>query len=187
MDKRQVVLDTETTGLEVSQGHRIIEIGCVELVNRRVTGRHFHQYIHPEREIDEGAMEVHGITLEFLSGKPNFGQIAADFIEFVHGAELIIHNAAFDVGFLDAEFHSLEQRGRRAVSARRPISDACQPTARPPQLFAPIRTNWSVMRHDYPSWKKLPITFCGELRRAPLVIHRLTMTAAKPTVVSTTV
>ena len=109
MDKRQVVLDTETTGLEVSQGHRIIEIGCVELVNRRVTGRHFHQYIHPEREIDEGAMEVHGITLEFLSGKPNFGQIAAEFIEFVHGAELIIHNAAFDVGFLDAEFHSLEQ------------------------------------------------------------------------------
>jgi DNA polymerase-3 subunit epsilon len=104
VDKRQVVLDTETTGLEVSQGHRIIEIGCVELINRRVTGRHFHQYIHPEREIDEGAMEVHGITLEFLSGKPNFGQIAADFLQFIHGAELIIHNAAFDVGF-----HSLEQ------------------------------------------------------------------------------
>jgi|TARA_B100001059_G_scaffold14467_2_gene11739 DNA polymerase-3 subunit epsilon len=125
VDKRQVVLDTETTGLEVSQGHRIIEIGCVELVNRRVTGRHFHQYIHPEREIDEGAMEVHGITLEFLSGKPNFGQIAADFIEFVHGAELIIHNAAFDVGFLDAEFHSLEQE-YKAIAQMCDVVDTLQ-------------------------------------------------------------
>lgn len=108
MDKRQIVLDTETTGLEVSQSHRIIEIGCVELINRRITGRHFHQYIHPEREIDEGAMEVHGITLEFLAGKPKFSQIAAEFVDFVSGAELIIHNAPFDVGFLDAELHSLE-------------------------------------------------------------------------------
>ena len=108
MDKRQIVLDTETTGLEVSQGHKIIEIGCVELINRRITGRHFHQYVHPEREIDAGAMEVHGITLEFLAGKPNFSQVAAEFIEFVDGAELIIHNAAFDVGFLDAELRALE-------------------------------------------------------------------------------
>jgi len=107
VEKRQIVLDTETTGLEVSQGHKIIEIGCVELINRRITGRHFHQYIHPEREIDEGAMQVHGITLEFLAGKPNFGQIAAEFVDFIRGAELIIHNAAFDVGFLDAELHSL--------------------------------------------------------------------------------
>jgi len=107
VEKRQIVLDTETTGLEVSQGHKIIEIGCVELINRRITGRHFHQYIHPEREIDEGAMQVHGITLEFLAGKPNFGQIAAEFVDFIKGAELIIHNAAFDVGFLDAELHSL--------------------------------------------------------------------------------
>ncbi len=109
VEKRQIVLDTETTGLEVSQGHKIIEIGCVELINRRVTGRHFHQYIHPEREIDEGAMEVHGITLEFLAGKPNFSQIAAEFVEFIDGAELIIHNAAFDVGFLDAELLVLGQ------------------------------------------------------------------------------
>lgn len=107
MEKRQIVLDTETTGLEVSQGHKIIEIGCVELINRHITGRHFHQYIHPEREIDDGAMEVHGITLEFLAGKPNFGQIAAEFTEFIDGAELIIHNAAFDVGFLDAELNGL--------------------------------------------------------------------------------
>jgi DNA polymerase-3 subunit epsilon len=108
VDKRQIVLDTETTGLEVSQGHKIIEIGCVELVNRRITGRHFHQYVHPEREIDAGALEVHGITLEFLAGKPNFSQVAAEFIEFIDGAELIIHNAAFDVGFLDAELRALE-------------------------------------------------------------------------------
>lgn len=108
MDKRQIVLDTETTGLEVSQGHKIIEIGCVELINRRITGRHFHQYVHPQREIDAGAMEVHGITLEFLAGKPNFSQVAAEFIEFIDGAELIIHNAAFDVGFLDAELCALE-------------------------------------------------------------------------------
>lgn len=108
MDKRQIVLDTETTGLEVSQGHKIIEIGCVELINRRITGRHFHQYVHPEREIDAGALEVHGITLEFLAGKPNFSQVAVEFIEFIDGAELIIHNAAFDVGFLDAELHALE-------------------------------------------------------------------------------
>jgi len=89
VEKRQIVLDTETTGLEVSQGHKIIEIGCIELINRRITGRHFHQYIHPEREIDEGAMQVHGITLEFLTGKPNFGQIAAEFVDFIKGAELI--------------------------------------------------------------------------------------------------
>ncbi len=125
MDKRQIVLDTETTGLEVSQGHRIIEIGCVELVNRRITGRHFHQYIHPEREIDEGAMEVHGITLEFLAGKPNFSQIASEFIEFIDGAELVIHNAAFDVGFLDAELHSLGE-DRRSISEMCDVIDTLQ-------------------------------------------------------------
>ncbi|MDA8679523.1 DNA polymerase III subunit epsilon [Luminiphilus sp.] len=103
MDKRQIVLDTETTGLEVNQGHRIIEIGCVELLNRRVTGRHYHQYLHPERDIDAGAMEVHGITLEFLLGKPTFEQVADEFIEFIRGAELVIHNAPFDIGFIDAE------------------------------------------------------------------------------------
>ena len=104
---RQIVLDTETTGLEVSQGHRIIEIGCVELVNRRLTGNHYHQYVKPEREIDQGAIEVHGITNESLEDKPLFAQIAADFIEFIDGAELIIHNAPFDLAFLDAELQRL--------------------------------------------------------------------------------
>ncbi len=108
MADRQVVLDTETTGLEVSQGHRIIEIGCVELMNRRPTGRHYHQYIQPEREIDAGAMEVHGITPEFLADKPVFARISEDFLNFVRGAELIIHNAPFDVGFIDAELRRLD-------------------------------------------------------------------------------
>lgn len=100
---RYVVLDTETTGLEPSQGHRIIEIGCVELVGRKLTGRHYHQYINPNREVDEGAMAVHGITNEFLVDKPIFSQIVDDFLAFVDGAELIIHNAPFDVGFIDHE------------------------------------------------------------------------------------
>jgi DNA polymerase-3 subunit epsilon len=107
---RQIVLDTETTGLEASQGHRIIEIGCVELENRRLTGNHYHQYINPQREIDQGAIEVHGITNEFLNDKPLFERVAADFIEFVRGAELIIHNAPFDLGFLDAELKRLPQQ-----------------------------------------------------------------------------
>ncbi len=100
---RQVVLDTETTGLEVSQGHRVIEIGCVELINRRLTGEHFHQYINPEREIDEGALQVHGISREFLQDKPTFARVADAFLDFVGDAELIIHNAPFDLEFLNAE------------------------------------------------------------------------------------
>ena len=101
---RQVVLDTETTGLEVSRGHRIIEIGCVELLNRRHTNRSFHRYVQPDREIDEAATEVHGITNQQLVGESRFGDIAEEFVDFVSGAELIIHNAEFDVGFLDHEF-----------------------------------------------------------------------------------
>ncbi len=100
---RQIVLDTETTGLEPRAGHRIIEIGAVEIEKRRLTGRHYHQYINPEREIDEGAQEVHGISLESLQDKPLFADIAEEFVEFVRGAELVIHNAPFDVGFLDNE------------------------------------------------------------------------------------
>lgn len=100
---RQIVLDTETTGLEVSQGHRIIEIGCVELVNRKLTGNHYHQYVNPRREVDQGAIEVHGITNEFLADKPPFEQVAKEFFEFVKGADLVIHNASFDLGFLNAE------------------------------------------------------------------------------------
>jgi len=104
---RQVVLDTETTGLEASQGHRIIEIGCVEVVNRRLTGRHYHQYINPEREIDAGAQEVHGISNEMLADKPLFAQIVDEFLGFVEGAELVIHNAPFDLGFINAELARL--------------------------------------------------------------------------------
>jgi DNA polymerase-3 subunit epsilon len=100
---RQVVLDTETTGLESERGHRIIEIGCVEMQNRRATGRHFHEYLNPEREIDAGAAAVHGITLDKLIGKPRFAEVAEKFLEFVDGAELVIHNAPFDVAFLDSE------------------------------------------------------------------------------------
>ena len=105
---RQVVLDTETTGLDPSQGHRIIEIGCVELVDRKLTGRHYHQYINPAREIDAGAIEVHGITPEFLADKPYFDAIWEDFLQFVDGAELVIHNAPFDVGFINHEFSLLD-------------------------------------------------------------------------------
>jgi DNA polymerase-3 subunit epsilon len=104
---RQVVLDTETTGLEPSQGHRIIEIGCVEMVNRKLTGRHYHQYIQPEREVEEQAIEVHGITNEFLSDKPIFSTIVDDFLDFVADSELIIHNAPFDIGFLDHELKTV--------------------------------------------------------------------------------
>ncbi len=100
---RQIVLDTETTGLEVSDGHRIIEIGCVELVHRRPSGRTWQRYLRPEREVEAGALAVHGITNEFLAAQPRFADVAAEFLEFVTGAELLIHNAAFDVGFLDEE------------------------------------------------------------------------------------
>jgi len=100
---RKVVLDTETTGLEVERGHRVIEIGCVELVDRRPSGREFHCYLNPERAIDAGAVAVHGITDEFLRDKPKFTEVAADFVAFIAGAELLIHNAAFDTSFLDDE------------------------------------------------------------------------------------
>ena len=96
---RQIVLDTETTGLEVAQGHRIIEIGCVELVDRKLTGRHYHQYVQPNREIDEGALAVHGITQGFLADKPPFERIANEFLAFIDGADLIIHNAPLRCGF----------------------------------------------------------------------------------------
>ena len=101
---RQIILDTETTGLETSDGHRIIEIGCVELVNRRLTGNHYHQYIQPDRNVPEDAIEIHGITNEFLVDKPLFAQVAKEFADFIKGAELVIHNAPFDVGFINYEF-----------------------------------------------------------------------------------
>jgi DNA polymerase-3 subunit epsilon len=124
---RQIVLDTETTGLEPDLGHRIIEIGCVELVNRRHTGRTFHHYLNPERDIEKGALEVHGITAEFLQGKPRFADIAEELMAFISGAELVIHNAAFDVAFLDAElrWHSAKVPafGKRLASAECRVLD----------------------------------------------------------------
>ena len=104
---RQVILDTETTGLNPRTGDRVIEIGCVELINRKLTGNNYHQYINPERDSDPGALAVHGLTTEFLSDKPKFADIAADFCAYIKGAELIIHNAPFDMGFLEAELAKL--------------------------------------------------------------------------------
>ncbi len=106
---RQIVLDTETTGLDPAQGHKIIEIGCVELLNRKLTGNHLHVYINPQREVEAAALEVHGISNEFLADKPLFTDVAQSFIDFVEGAELIIHNAPFDIGFLDHELAALKR------------------------------------------------------------------------------
>ncbi|OHC68043.1 MAG: DNA polymerase III subunit epsilon [Rhodocyclales bacterium RIFCSPLOWO2_02_FULL_63_24] len=106
---RKIVLDTETTGLDFRTGDRVIEIGCVELRGRQLTGQRFHAYLNPEREIDPGAIAIHGLTNEFLADKPKFAEIAGDFMEFVRGAELVIHNAAFDVGFLNNELGLLKQ------------------------------------------------------------------------------
>ncbi|MCA0199165.1 MAG: DNA polymerase III subunit epsilon [Proteobacteria bacterium] len=112
---RQIILDTETTGLEWKKGNRIVEIGCVELLERRPSGRNFHRYLRPDREFEAGAQEVTGLTLEFLADKPPFEQVVDEFLEFVDGAELIIHNAAFDLGFLDYELSRLGERyGRMA-------------------------------------------------------------------------
>lgn len=110
---RQIVLDTETTGLEPEHGHRIIEIGAVELIDRKLTGRRFHRYMNPQREIDDGALAVHGITSDFLADKPPFGEVADEFLAFIDGAELIIHNAPFDVAFIDYELGQLGQPNRR--------------------------------------------------------------------------
>ncbi len=116
---RQIVLDTETTGLEPELNHRIIEIGCVELVNRRATGRTFHRYLNPERDIDDGALAVHGISRTELDGQPRFAEIAEELVGFIGDAELVIHNAAFDVAFLDAEFG-------RLAGAPRQLAALCQ-------------------------------------------------------------
>ena len=116
---RQIILDTETTGLDPLQGHRIIEIGCVELEDRKPTGNHYQCYLNPEREVDIAAMEVHGISNEFLADKPVFAQVEAEFIDFVRGAELLIHNAPFDIGFLNNEL-------RLSNAGNGPMEDLCQ-------------------------------------------------------------
>lgn len=117
---RQIVLDTETTGIEPKEGHRIIEIGCVEMINRRLTGRTYHRYINPQRVVEDEAISVHGITNEFLADKPLFADIQDEFLEFIRGADLVIHNAAFDVGFMDHEL------GLNGYKER--IKDFCQVT-----------------------------------------------------------
>ncbi|MGE4404618.1 DNA polymerase III subunit epsilon [Pseudomonas sp.] len=113
---RSVVLDTETTGMPVTDGHRIIEIGCVEVIGRRLTGRHYHVYLQPDREVDEGAIAVHGITNEFLLDKPRFRDVADEFFEFIRDAQLVIHNAAFDLGFINNEFALLGQQERAEIT-----------------------------------------------------------------------
>ncbi|WP_017445087.1 DNA polymerase III subunit epsilon [Gayadomonas joobiniege] len=142
---RQIVLDTETTGMNQAGGpvylnHRIIEIGCVEVVNRRLTGRHYHVYIRPDREIEEEAIQVHGITNEQLADKPEFAEIADEFIEFIRGAELVIHNAPFDVGFMDYEFELLGKDLKTASICT--ITDSLQ-LAR--EMFPGKRNNLDVL------------------------------------------
>jgi DNA polymerase-3 subunit epsilon len=138
---RQVVLDTETTGLEPEHGHRIIEIGAVELIDRKLTRRHFHRYVNPQREIDGGALAVHGITQDFLADKPEFADIADEFLAFIDGAELIIHNASFDISFLDHELARLD-RGRR-------IEDTCT-----------VVDTLAMARHKHPGQKNSLDALC---------------------------
>ena len=138
---RQIVLDTETTGLETSQGHRIIEIGAVELVDRRLTGNHFHRYLNPGRSIDDAALEVHGITEAFLADKPAFDQVRDELIDYLRGAELVIHNAPFDVGFLDYEL-GLAGAGER-------IANLCD-----------VTDSLALARHKHPGQKNSLDALC---------------------------
>jgi len=142
---RQIVLDTETTGLEWKKGNRVVEIGCVELVERRPTGRTYHQYIHPEREFEPGAQEVTGLTLEFLADKPKFAAIADEFLAFIEGAELVIHNAAFDVGFLDHELSLLGDHYGR-IRGRAQVLDSLE-----------------LARHRYPGQRNSLDALCKRL------------------------
>ncbi len=142
---RKVVLDTETTGLEVERGHRVIEIGCVELIDRRPSGREFHRYLNPERAIDAGAVAVHGITDEFLRDKPRFAEIAQEFLAFIDGTELLIHNAAFDTAFLDGEL-------QRAGNALGSIAQ-----------YASIVDTLALARQKYPGQKNTLDALCKRL------------------------
>lgn len=141
---RQVVLDTETTGLEVREGHRLIEIGCVELIDRKLTGRQLHYYINPGRTIDEGAEAVHGITLEFLADKPDFASVKEEIVDFLRDSELIIHNAVFDVGFLDAEFKRARERRRT-------------------REFCTVTDSLAIARAKYPGQKNSLDALCKRL------------------------
>lgn len=146
---RQVVLDTETTGMNkdgaVYLGHRIIEIGCVEVINRRLTGRHYHVYIKPDREVDPEAVTVHGITDQFLADKPAFSEIADEFIEFIKGADLVIHNAPFDVGFMDQEFRFLNKKTQPTEE----ISTVTDTLVMAKKMFPGKRNNLDVLCDRY--------------------------------------
>ncbi|MBU3656542.1 MAG: DNA polymerase III subunit epsilon [Rhodocyclaceae bacterium] len=141
---RQIILDTETTGLDPRQGHRIIEVAGVEVVNRRLTHRHFHHYINPDRDIDEGAQAVHGISREFLADKPRFGDIVDNFLDFIDGAELVIHNAPFDVGFLNSELELL---------GKSPVTDFC----------ASVTDTLKMARDNYPGKRNSLDALCERL------------------------
>jgi len=146
---RQVVLDTETTGMNkdgpIYLGHRIIEIGCVEIINRRLTGRHYHVYIKPDREVDPEAVTVHGLTDQFLQDKPVFSEIADDFIEFIKGADLVIHNAPFDVGFMDQEFRFLNKKTQTTAE----MSTVTDTLVMAKKLFPGKRNNLDVLCDRY--------------------------------------
>jgi DNA polymerase-3 subunit epsilon len=141
---RQIFLDTETTGLEVLQGHRIIELACVEMVNRRLTRRNFHRYLNPEREIDPGAQQIHGISLDFLADKPRFADVVDEFLDYLGDAELVIHNATFDVGFLNAELARVDRPPIDKVgNAKRSILDT-----------------WRMAREQFPGKKNSLDALC---------------------------
>ena len=123
---RQIILDTETTGLDPKSGHRVIEIGCIELVNRKFTGEQFHVYLNPDRESDETALEVHGLTTDFLSDKPRFGDVYDDFITFISNSELLIHNAEFDINFLDHEINLLSKKLPKVRECVSKVTDTLQ-------------------------------------------------------------
>ncbi len=131
---RQIVLDTETTGLEPEKGHRVVEIGGVEVIDRKLTGQHFHSYLNPEREVDDAAYEIHGLSDKFLSSQPLFKEIAADFLSYIEDAELIIHNAPFDVAFLDFELARLKNKVT--------VSDRCS-----------VVDSLALARHKHPGQK----------------------------------
>jgi len=146
---RQVVLDTETTGLEVTQGHRIVEVAAVEMIDRRLSGRHFHQYVDPQRAVDEGALRVHGLDEAFLADKPVFGDIAAELADFLCGAQLIIHNAPFDTAFLFAEFERVGFPRSRLTDAGGALADVLDTLPMARELHPGKRNSLDALSERY--------------------------------------
>ncbi|MFK7913184.1 MAG: DNA polymerase III subunit epsilon [Pseudomonadales bacterium] len=157
---RQIVLDTETTGLEPEQGHRIIEIGAVELVNRRLTGRHFHQYLNPERGIDEGAQEVHGLSAEFLADKPRFAEVVQEFVDFVAGAELIIHNAPFDMAFINSELTLLNGSEHGPLCERLGVGKVAGKRRRRLEALCEVTDSLALARKKHPGQRNSLDALC---------------------------